>query len=325
MTVIDTVPADVGSPTAPTYASWSRRVVAALLDGAVLGAVAWTAAGDGIAAPSLQPTFDSGPDTGALPWTSSAVVVTAFVLMLLLQGLTGQTPGRRVVGIEVVRAPAEGPVGGPPGVVRSLLRCWAHLLDAIGLVGYLRPLWHEQGRTFADSLVGTVVLRRAPRADGRGGAVTVGAWLVVILVLTFGVRVSDTTGVTPQVEVACLFQDQDQDQEPAPAPRVERATLVRAVQWREARSLSSWTGGTRHVERELVTLEVEWEPSDLAPTQPLVVRTTVDGATVVNDVPGEDGLASLPVEGVGSSPVDVEVQWMNRTLATCSATLPPAG
>ncbi len=36
----------------------------------------------------------------------------------------------------------------------------AHILDALLYIGFLRPLWHPQRRTFADSLCSTVVLRR---------------------------------------------------------------------------------------------------------------------------------------------------------------------
>lgn len=43
--------------------------------------------------------------------------------------------------------------------MRTVLRSLAHLLDGILLVGYLRPLWHAERRTFADSILGTVVLR----------------------------------------------------------------------------------------------------------------------------------------------------------------------
>ena len=319
MTVSDV---DLSTPVAPPVqdvASWGRRVVAALLDAAVLGAVAWLVGGDRIAAPSLQPTFDSGSDPDLLPWTSSGAVVTAVVLMLVLQGLTGQTPGRRVVGIQVVRAPADGPVGGPPGVLRSVVRCWAHLLDAILLIGYLRPLWHPEGRTFADGLLGTVVVHRRPRADGRGRVVTVAAWIVVVLGIVLGVRVGDAGGVTPQAAAECALATQGTE-----GPSVESVSLVRGEQWRESRNLWPWFRGDRQVERELTTLEVAWDAVEVEPEVPLVVRTTVDGVTVVHDVPAGDGAASLSLEDVTASPVDVEVWWQARLLTSCTAT-PPVG
>jgi Mce-associated membrane protein len=44
-------------------------------------------------------------------------------------------------------------------MIRTLLRLVAHVLDGILMIGYLRPLWNLERKTFADSLAGTVVLR----------------------------------------------------------------------------------------------------------------------------------------------------------------------
>ena len=320
MTVTDVELSTRVAPTIPGVASWGRRVVAALLDTAVLGAVAWFAGGGRIAVPSLQPTFDSGPETDLLPWTSSGAVVGAVVLMLALQGLTGQTPGRRVVGIQVVRAPADGPAGGPPGVLRSVVRCWAHLLDAILLIGYLRPLWHPEGRTFADGLLGTVVVRRPPRADGRGRPVTVAAWLVVAMGLGFGVQVGEAQGVAPLAYAECALAPQGPD-----GPRVESVSALRSEEWRQTRTLWPWVPGERRVDGEAVTIDVAWDAVVVEPEVPLVVRTTVDGATVVHEVPASEGQASLPLDDVSTSPVDVEVAWQERVLTSCTVALPTEG
>ncbi|MBO0899421.1 RDD family protein [Cellulomonas sp. zg-ZUI22] len=321
MTVTDVDPSTRVTPRVPEVASWGRRVIAALLDGAVLGAVAWLVGGDRIAAPSLQPTFDTGTDADLLPWTSSAVVVTAVVLMLVLQGLTGQTPGRRVVRLQVVRAPADGPVGGQPGVLRSVVRCWAHLLDAILLIGYLRPLWHPEGRTFADSLVGTAVVLRPPRSDGLGRAVTAAAWVVIVVGLVLGVRLGDAGGVTRDSSASCRLETQDAD---APL-RVDRVTLVREIEWRQAQRLWPWQGDARRAETTRLALEVAWRPTGPHEPGSLLVRTTTsDGATVENAAWSGDGpMTTFPLEG--AAPVDVEVLFDGRTLTTCTATLLTGG
>src|SRR5690606_6421958 len=44
-----------GAVTAPTYATWGARVVAAVLDNAILAGVTWAAVGTGIAQPTLMP------------------------------------------------------------------------------------------------------------------------------------------------------------------------------------------------------------------------------------------------------------------------------
>ena len=315
------VAADVATP---SFASWGRRVVAALLDGAVLGAVAWFAVGDGVVGPSLQPTFDSAGPEATAPWTSSGVLVAAWLAMLVLQGLTGQTPGRRVLDIAVVRAPAGGPVGGRPGVLRSVVRWFAHLLDAILLLGYLRPLWHAERRTFADSLVGTAVVRCPPPRprDGKALAVTIAAWVVVLLGLAFGVRIGESGGVDRGAQSVCRLDGQVAD---APV-QVRAVVLVRETEWDRAIRLWPWADETRTTERERLSLEVSWDVTgEVGPEAQLLARTTAGGSTVHNEVSVDQGWASFPVERAGAGPVDVDVAVDGRSLTTCTAQLPPTG
>lgn len=308
----------------PLFASWGRRMIAAVLDGGVLGAVAWFVGGDSIVAPSLQLTFD-GTDDGRAAWTSSIVLVAALLAMLVLQGLTGQTPGRRVLGIEVVYAPAGGPFGGPPGVLRSFGRWLAHVFDAILLLGYLRPLWHEERRTLADSLAGTVVLRRPP-VRGRGeAAATTAAWVVVLLGIALGVPVGDSGGMERIGETACTpgpDAELPEAVDGARSVRVERIAVVSDVEW--SRTLRLWPGASRrHVEREHVSVEVAWDvPQGAAPGDVLQVLTTVDGQTVDNEVPLDAGWITLPLEPSGGEWVDVEVLADGSAVASCGWSLP---
>ncbi|UZN02528.1 RDD family protein [Cellulomonas sp. S1-8] len=308
----------------PQLASWGRRVVAALLDSAVLGAVAWFAVGDEVAAPSLQPTFDSAGPDATLPWTSSGVLVGAWLALLVLQGLTGQTPGRRVLGIEVVRAPVDGPVGGPPGVVRSVLRWCAHLLDAIVFIGYLRPLWHAERRTVADSIVGTVVAHRPPAPRGDRGAVvaTVTAWVVVVVGLAFGVTVGESTGVDRRGSSTCELGEQT----PGAPVRVLDVVLVRETEWTRMTRLWPWVDGERRTDRERLSLEASWElTEDADPDGFLLVRTTAGGASVDNEVVLGHGWVSFPVERAGTGAVDVDVRLDDRSLTSCTAPQPVTG
>lgn len=141
-------------------APWIRRVLASLVDDAVLGAVTFLAVPTvNAAAPSLAPITWPG-STGGPGWTSSAWVVGTFLVMLLLQAYTGSSPGKLLLGIAVLRA------GRPIGIVRTVLRLLCHVLDGILAIGYLRPLWHPERQTFADSIVGTHVVH-APRTGWR--------------------------------------------------------------------------------------------------------------------------------------------------------------
>ncbi|MBO3088258.1 RDD family protein [Cellulomonas dongxiuzhuiae] len=310
--------------TTPELATWGRRVVAALLDGAVLGAVAWFVAGDDITAPSLQPTFSPVDPDGAQPWTSSGVVVAAWLLMLVLQGLTGQTPGRRVLGIQVVRAPVDRPVGGVPGILRSVGRWFAHLIDAFLLIGYLRPLWDPMRRTFADGLAHTLVVRRAPtpRGDRRGQAVTAVAGVVVVVGLLAGVEVGSSGGVERGTQTACALEPQDAD---APV-HVRSVVLVRETEWTRGSRAWPWAADARRDVRTRLSLDVSWNvAAQVAPDARLQVRTTFGGASVDNDVAVAEGQVQLEVEGAGGGPVDVDVLLDGRPLTSCTVPLPTGG
>jgi len=324
VTTTPLAPAAATDLVVPAYAGWGRRVVAAFLDGAVLGAVAWLVAGDAVAAPSLQPTFEPAPAADVLPWTSSALVVGAWLLLLVLQGLTGQTPGRRVLGIMVVRAPADGAVGGPPGVLRSVARWFAHLLDAILLLGYLRPLWHVERRTFADSIVGTVVVHRppAPRGARRVSAVTAAAWVVVAVGLAAGVGVGEGGGVERGAESACELSVQD----PHAPVQVHDVRLARSTAWSGSVRLWPWAGEGRHSEQQHLWLEASWDVSGEAdPARTILVRATVDGSTSETEASLDSWGTSFPVEGAGTGPVDVEVLLDGRPLTACRAAVPGQG
>ncbi|WP_186810420.1 RDD family protein [Cellulosimicrobium sp. TH-20] len=142
-------------PAPGPYASWSRRVVASLLDTAIAPTVLFLAVGPAYEV-AWVPTisFSTSTETPAPGGAWWALGTTA--ALLALQAWTGATPGKRTVGIVVVH----DATGRPAGLVRTVLRDVAHILDALLYIGFLRPLWHPQRRTFADSLCSTVVLRR---------------------------------------------------------------------------------------------------------------------------------------------------------------------
>jgi Mce-associated membrane protein len=147
----------------PAYASWARRVAASLLDSAIGTALAFLTFGDGsVTVPFMGATFLTADTNGgpASSFTDSGWLVTAALAMILMQAYLGVTPGKMAVGIAVVRDRDARPIG----LLRTVVRWFAHILDAILLIGYLRPLWNTERRTFADSIMGTIVLdTRRPR------------------------------------------------------------------------------------------------------------------------------------------------------------------
>ena len=70
-------------------------------------------------------------------------------------GRTGQTYGRRLMGTRLVSRTS----GTPVGPFNAFLRDLPHVLDAMGGVGYLWPLWDDARQTLADKVAHTVVVR----------------------------------------------------------------------------------------------------------------------------------------------------------------------
>lgn len=147
------------------YAGWVSRVGASLLD-ALLSAVAglplWI--GYGILIGSASTTTDANgvTTTNMNGGAGSAILILVGALTYLAfwiwnvcirQGRTGQTIGKGVLAIRLVGRDGQ-PIGGGLSFVRQL----AHFLDGICYVGYLWPLWDSKRQTFADKIMGTVVV-----------------------------------------------------------------------------------------------------------------------------------------------------------------------
>ncbi len=186
-------------PLPTSYAHWWRRAVASVLDGALVGAVAWLATASVTPVPfRLVPWPTDVVQVGGVEpagqfswWTCAAVV-----LLLLAQALTGTTPGKAVVGIRVVREAD----GAPAGVLRTIGRELLHLLDWIFLIGWLRPLWHARRQTFADTIASTVVVPARPPAPVRLLGVLVGVAAIALVV-------APTVSETGETTVACQLPD----------------------------------------------------------------------------------------------------------------------
>jgi uncharacterized RDD family membrane protein YckC len=131
-----------GGPPAPAYASWIKRVGAALINGiiaAVIGSIL---------------NAVTGVDPGEVGIGS--LVSTLIGLFFGYQdGATGQSLGKKLLNIRVVRERDGQVIGGGMGIVRQI----AHIIDGIPcLIGYLWPLWDKKKQTFADKIIGTVVV-----------------------------------------------------------------------------------------------------------------------------------------------------------------------
>lgn len=139
------------------YAEWIKRVGAYLVDVAVIlpGYIIML-----IAAPFM------GSDTGALAAIGfliyfvgvAAVLGLAIWNMVIRQGRTGWSIGKQVLGIRLIGEKTGEPIG--PGL--TFVRALCHILDSLPCyVGYLWPLWDAKKQTFADKIMGTVVVEQA--------------------------------------------------------------------------------------------------------------------------------------------------------------------
>jgi uncharacterized RDD family membrane protein YckC len=89
----------------------------------------------------------------------TVLYVGAFALAIynyyFLAGRTGQTFGKRVMRIWLVSRTTGRPIGALNAFLRNLL----HVLDGLGYVGYLWPLWDDEHQTLADKIADSVVVR----------------------------------------------------------------------------------------------------------------------------------------------------------------------
>jgi len=135
-------------------ANWPQRVAAYLIDNLIESIPAF-----------LAVLLFSGTDPGESPGTGAGLV--AFLLYLvslglwvynraIQQGRTGQSWGKQVLNLRLVRMADGQPMGGGMAFVRDLL----HILDGLlCYIGFLFPIWDARRQTlFADKIMNTVVL-----------------------------------------------------------------------------------------------------------------------------------------------------------------------
>ncbi|MFI6471327.1 RDD family protein [Streptomyces sp. NPDC050516] len=134
----------------PPYAGWIQRVGATIIDGLIIGVPYGLLAGIGGAV---------GKGVGVFLALLGFVALIGLMLWLLYQeGTTGQTPGKKAVGIKLLRENDGQPIGFGMAFVRRL----AHFLDSIACyLGWLWPLWDTKKQTFADKVCSTVVVKSA--------------------------------------------------------------------------------------------------------------------------------------------------------------------
>ncbi|MEU9159595.1 RDD family protein [Streptomyces sp. NPDC048424] len=137
----------------PPLAHWGLRVGAYLLDALIIAGPMYALAGIGAA---IAGGDSDSAAAGVLGLIGMLYALGMFFFQLYKEGTTGQTIGKKVVGISLHKEADGATLGFGMAFVRKL----AHILDGIPCyIGWLWPLWDAKKQTFADKVCGTVVVK----------------------------------------------------------------------------------------------------------------------------------------------------------------------
>lgn len=126
----------------PSYANWGQRFLGTLVDGLVF------------LVPYLLILF--GRKTPVLVIVGALILVGLAIWQLIMEGRTGQTVGKKALGIRLLKEET----GQPLGVGMAFVRRIAHVLDGLPCyLGWLWPAWDAKRQTFADKVCGSIVIR----------------------------------------------------------------------------------------------------------------------------------------------------------------------
>ena len=147
-------PATSPWPMGMDYAGFGQRVLAYIIDGLLVS----MSYGIVSAIPSLLYSLDPGLDEVAAVFLCLGQLILFplfFWYYVFFPARSGQTLGKRIMGIKIVSAD-----GDSPGVGRCLVRLIGYWISGLILyIGFLMPLWDEENRALHDMIAGTRVIR----------------------------------------------------------------------------------------------------------------------------------------------------------------------
>lgn len=152
-------------------AGWGTRVLAMIVDSllSLVGLIPYVVGVVLVVAGLPDTSSYETPAGPSADETKTGLVIAGVVLAIIgilgmlaiqiwnrafKQGRTGQSVGKKVMGITLVDEHTGLPIGAGMSFVRDL----AHTLDGFLYLGYLWPLWDDKRQTFADKILGTVVV-----------------------------------------------------------------------------------------------------------------------------------------------------------------------
>ncbi len=148
------------------YASYWRRLFAYLIDLFLLLVVGGTLIFVGEVFDGAMGTYSYNSSSDTVTGTFSTLAqcfyyVIALLYFVVLTGKYGQTLGKKVLGIQVIKRST----GAPPGFGASFIRNFVFGLEFVGMyvlvgfVGLLWPLWDNQKQAWHDKAASTIVIR----------------------------------------------------------------------------------------------------------------------------------------------------------------------
>lgn len=138
------------------YADWGSRVAATLIDGAI---------GVGLLLVVYALAFGLGSVSETLGVIVALVIGLPVVLGFLyvffwLPGTIGTTPGRRIMGYEIVSDRHGGYIGGGAFLGRQII---GGIIDNFCYINSLWPLWDDKNQLLADKIVSSVAVKTEKR------------------------------------------------------------------------------------------------------------------------------------------------------------------
>ncbi|WP_433670459.1 RDD family protein [Nocardia sp. CA-136227] len=152
------------------YAGWGARAGARLLDGLIIGGpfllLTILANTVGTSEPTCTTSQYSGYtrcDAGSMnalgiicALIGLVAVIGTALFFAYQEGTTGQTVGKRALGIRVIRESTRQPIGFGMAIVRYFA---GNVNSLACYLGWLWPLWDEKKQTLSDKIVGTIVVK----------------------------------------------------------------------------------------------------------------------------------------------------------------------
>ncbi len=162
-------PAPGYNPVPIPFAGWWSRVGAYLLDSVfgfaiaivpfIIGAVILGSTSTTTTDADGYTSVDAGNPLGYVFLVLGYLAIFGFQIWnaVFRQGRTGQTLGKKIVGIQVVRADSGAVLGAGTAFLRWLMFV---IVGGICFLDYLWPLWDDKNQSWHDKIAGSVVLQK---------------------------------------------------------------------------------------------------------------------------------------------------------------------